>query len=108
MDELAHLALHQAGHRHARPLRDDLGDVLRVDLFFEHRLLGLQLVEVLGRLVDPPLELGDTAVADLGSELEIGLALDLGAELLELFFEVADRVDRLLLTLPVGPSFFFR
>ena len=65
------------------------------------RLLGLQLVEVRGGLVDAPLELGDAAVADLGGDVEVGLALELGAQLLELLLERADGVDRLASRLPV-------
>ena len=56
---------------------------------------------MVGRLVDAALELGDPAVADLGGDVEVGLALELRAELLELLFQVADRGDRLLLALPV-------
>ncbi len=64
-------------------------------------MLALQLVEVSRGLVDAPLELGDPAVADLGGDVEIGLALELRAQVLELLLEVADGVDRLLLGLPV-------
>ena len=64
---------------HARPLAHDLGDVFGVDLLLQHALRRLQLREVLGRLGDAALELGDLAVADLGRALEVGLALELGA-----------------------------
>ena len=91
----------QPGHRHTGPLRHDLGDVVGVDLFLQHAVVGLQLVEVGGGLVDAPLELGDPAVPDLGGDVEVGLAFELRAQLLELFLQVADGVDRLLLRLPV-------
>ena len=68
---------------------------------FSMRLLALELVEVGGGVVDAPFELGDPAVADLGGDVEVGLALELRAELLELLLQVADGVDRLLLGLPV-------
>jgi hypothetical protein len=100
--ELGHLALHEARHGHARPLGDDLGDVLLVDLFLEHLLGGLQLVEALGGIGDGPLQLGDLAVADLGGLLQVGLALDLGALDLELLLEHLDAGDGVLLGLPVG------
>ncbi len=58
-------------------------------------------VEVGGGLVDATLEFGNAAVADLGGDVEVGLALDLGAQLLELLLQRADGVDRLLLLLPV-------
>ena len=88
---------------HAGPLGDDLGDVLLVDLFLEHALaVRLQLVEAARGLVDLALELGDAAVADLGRLLEVGLALGLGPQRLELLLELADLVDGLLLVVPVG------
>ena len=86
-EELGHLAFHQPGDGHARPLADDLGDVLGVDLLLEHGLAALELGEVLGRLLDPALELGDLAVADLGRLLEVGLPLDLAAAGLQLLLE---------------------
>jgi hypothetical protein len=55
----------------------------------------LQLVEMGRGLVDTPFDLGDPAVADLGRDVEIGLPLELRAELLELLFQVADRGNRL-------------
>ena len=38
LDQLLLLALHQAGHRDARPGGHDAGDVVRVDLFLEQRV----------------------------------------------------------------------
>jgi hypothetical protein len=101
VDELGHLALHQPGDGHTRPLADDLGDVLRVDLFLQHPPRALQLVEVRRRLVDATLDLGDPSVADLGCEVEVGLPLELEPELLELLLQRADRADGALLRLPV-------
>ena len=80
VDQLGRLALHQPAHRDAGPLRHDLGDVLGVDLLLEHPVVGLQLVEVRRRLLDAALELGDPAVADLGRDVEVGLALELRAQ----------------------------
>ena len=82
-------------------LRHDLGDVLGVDLLLEHAVVALQLVEVGGGLGDALLELGDAAVADLGGDVEVGLALELRAQRLELLLERADGVDRLALVVPV-------
>ena len=101
VDQLGRLGLHQPAHRHAGPLGDDLGDVLGVDLLLEHALVVLQLVEVRRRLLDAPLELGDAAVADLGGDVEVGLPLQLRAQLLELLLQRADGVDGLALGLPV-------
>jgi hypothetical protein len=36
---------------------------------------------MVGGLDDPAFEFGDAAVADLGCDVEIGLALDLGAQM---------------------------
>ena len=52
---------------------------------------GLELGERGGGLLDLPLELGDPAVADLGGLLEVGLALELGAQVLELLLEARMR-----------------
>ena len=101
VDQLGRLGLHQPAHRHAGPLRHDLGDVLGVDLLLEHAVLPLQLVEVLGGVGDALLEFGDPPVADLGGDVEVGLPLQLRAQLLELLLERADGGDRLLLGLPV-------
>ena len=101
VDQLGHLTFHETAERHARPLADDLGDVLRIDLLLQHAVADLQLVEVRGGCVEAALELGDAAEADLGRDVEISFALELGAQLLELFLQRADRVDGLLLVLPV-------
>ena len=101
VDQLGRLGLHQPAHRHAGPLRHDLGDVLGVDLLLEHPVLALQLVEVLGGRGDALLQLRDPPVADLGGDVEVGLPLELGAQLLELLLERADGGDRLLLRLPM-------
>ena len=101
LDELAHLAFHQPADGDARPLADDLGDVFGVDLFLQHPVAGLQLVEMLRGLGDAPLELGHAPVANLGGDSEIGLALELMTELAELLLQRTDGIDRLLLALPV-------
>ena len=84
------------------PLRDDLGDVLGVDLLLQEGglavLLRLQLGEAL-------LELGDLAVAQLGGALQVGVALgalDLAVRLLEALLDLAHGADRVLLGLPLG------
>ena len=92
-------------HRDARRPAHDLGDVLGVDLLLQHLLLGLQLGELVGRRLDPALELGQAAVADLGRLAEVALALVAVRLLscrLELALELADGRDGVLLGLPVG------
>ena len=101
VDELRRLRLHQAVERDAGGLGDDLGDVLGVDLLLEHRTCLLESSRCGGRLLDATLQFGDAAVADLGGDGQVGLALDLRAQPLELLLQRADRVDRLLLLLPV-------
>ena len=51
-DELFDLAFHQSGHRHTGPPTHDKGNVLFVDLFFEHARVVLDLGQNLGGLVD--------------------------------------------------------
>ena len=104
-DELGHLALHQAADRDPRPLGDDLGDVLLVDLFLQHRLVGLQLVEPRGLRLDVGLELAHRPVAELRGAIEVALALGplgLGARGLEPLLDLADLGDGVLLVLPAG------
>ena len=53
-------------------------------------------------LVDLALEIGDAAVADLGGLLEVGLALEVAAQALQLLLEGPDAADGLPLVRPVG------
>ena len=102
--ELAHLALHEPAHGDAGPLGDDLGDVLLVDLFLQHLLVGLELVEALGLLHDLVVEVAHGAVAQCRRLLEVALTLGhlgLGARVLQLLLERADLADGVLLVLPV-------
>ena len=90
---------------YARRPAHDLGDVLGVDLLFQHLLLGLELGELVGRGLDACLEVRDAPVADLGRLAQVALAdeaLRLLAGGLELAFEVPDGGDGVLLRLPVG------
>ena len=68
--ELLDLALEQAVGRDPRPLRDDSGDVVLVDLLLHHRrCLGL------GALGQLALELGQEPVADLRDPREVAAPL---------------------------------
>jgi hypothetical protein len=66
---------------------DDLGDVFGVDLLLEHRTALLDRREVRSGLLDAALDLGDAPVADLGRGREVGLALDLRAQPLQLLLQ---------------------
>ena len=69
------LALEQPGHRDAGPARDDLGDVVGVDVLAQvDGLLARLALARVGRL-ELALELGDLAVAQLGGALVVELAL---------------------------------
>src|SRR6266536_5554254 len=95
--ELGDLALEQAADRDSGPARDDLGDVLGVDLLLEEAHLAR--LGLLG-LLQLALEVGDLAVAQLRGALEIGLALgalELAVSLLEALLDRRDLVDLLLL-----------
>ena len=48
------------------------------------------------------LQFGDAAIANLGCNIEVGFALELSAEMLELFFQRANGGDGLLLAFPVS------
>ena len=87
-----------------RPAADDLGDVLLVDFFLQHALALLQLGQPRFLLLDLPLELRQPAVLQLGRLRVVAGALrllDLDAHLLELLLQLARRLDRVLLLLPV-------
>ena len=104
-DELRHLALHEPAHRDAGPLRDDLGDVLLVDLLLQHLLLALELVEPLGAHCDLGVELAHACrsaarAARSRSPSRSACSASLRA-LLELLLELADLGDGVLLVLPV-------
>ena len=94
--------------RDARPLGDDLGDVLGVDHVLEEARLrpsSTALVLGLRRRGEPLLELGDRPVLELGGAAEVGLALgalELDLGLLELLLELGHGADGLLLALPLG------
>jgi hypothetical protein len=104
VDELRHLALHQLRHGDAGPLGHDLGHVLVVDLLLQEGRVGLLLGELGLELRDLLLELRDLAVAELGRPREVGVALGalrLAVRLLEPLLDRADRLDCVLLALPV-------
>ena len=102
-EELLHLPFHQLRDRDARPPRDDLGDVLLVDLFLDHpppargrraRFLFPQLL----------LERGEGAVLQLGHAVQVVGArrlLDLDLHLLDALAELARPLDGRLLLLPL-------
>ena len=76
VDQLLDLALHQARDRDARPLGDDLGDLLVGDLLVQQaRLRRVQLAQPLLLLGQLGLELRDLAVAQLRGALQVGVAL---------------------------------
>src|SRR5918996_1354277 len=82
----------------ASPARDDLGDVLSVDLLLEEAGLARLGVGGLG-LGDAALEVGDLAVAQLGGALEVALArslVELAARLLQPLLDHGNLVDGVL------------
>ena len=103
MDQLLDLALEQAVGRDPRPLRDDGGDVVLVDLLLDHR--GRLRLLALRELA---FELRQEAVADLGdaSQLAVPLgALGLHAQLVDLPRDLLDAVEQVLLACPAACSF---
>ena len=109
------LALEQPGDGDAGPARDDLGDVVGVDLLLEEdglevasdrRLRRRRCAALWGRVELPAaFRARGSPVAKLGGALEVGGALgalDLAAGLLEAVLQRADVSDRVLLGLPLG------
>ena len=103
--QLVALALLQPAHRDPGPGRDDLGDLLLGDHLAQQppALLGGQLL-LLGR--QPPFQLGQLAVAQLGGPVQVvgplGL-LGLVADLLQLLAQLLDPADGPAFGLPLGP-----
>src|SRR5687768_3483516 len=90
--------------RNAGPFRNDLRDVFRADLFAEVRLLLLDLAETRFRLNDFLFDARDFAVLDFGGAIQVTRTLDaleLNAQLILLLFHRADRLQLLLLRLPL-------
>src|SRR3954467_3262792 len=104
VDELLHLALDEPGDRDARPLADDLGDLLDVDALGEVDRR-LELLRVLLGVREARLEVRDLTVAQLGRALVVELALgalELAARLVEALAQLAVALGLLLLALPLG------
>jgi hypothetical protein len=98
------LALQHLGHGNPGPLGHDLGDVLGVHLLLEVARLRLHLVQAGLVGPEPPLQLGDAAVAELRRALEItpaGSLVDLVPEPFELGLDLLDLLDGALLGLPL-------
>ena len=94
--ELLALGLQHPADGDAGPARDDLGDVVGVDLLFEeHRALlalGVPLLLLALAFGETSFDLGDLAVAQFRGALQVRLALGafgLDLELLELLLELA-------------------
>ena len=101
LDQLAHFAFHQSGHRNSGPFRHDLGDVFGIDFLLEHARLVLQLVEVASGFLDTTFKLGNPAISDLGCNVEISLTFDLRSKMFHLLLQISNGVDCLLLSLPM-------
>lgn len=74
VDELLHLALHHLGHRDAGPGGHHLGDFLLRHLLLKDGTVLLLVVQGLFCLLQLALQLGDTAVANLGGPHQIAFA----------------------------------
>ena len=104
MEELLPLALHELGHGDAGPSLDDAGDLLLRDLIPQQgaflALLGDPLLGLQGLL-----ELGDLAVLELRSLVEVVLPLGLLQRRVGVFHLLAELLhlaDGVLLVLPLG------
>ena len=102
-DQLLDLALQHLGHGNAGPFRDNLCNVLFVDLFFQHPLVLLNLVQTSVRIFQPAFQLLDLSITDFRHPRVIALTLGLllfHARLLNLLLQGADRLNQFLLALP--------
>jgi len=108
MHELVHLPFEHLGDRDARPLGDDAGYVLFIDLLLEHLLSFLEGGELVVPLLQFLLQGGYGAVSDLRDPSKISPALQvvgLRPRLVDLLLCFGDARDKGLLLLPV-PAFF--
>ena len=98
------LRFEHLGHRNARPLGHDLGDVLGVHLLLEVARAGLHFGEpsLVGHQL--LLQLGNAAVPELGRLLQVAPTrgeLDFAAQRLDLCLVLANLLDGVLLRLPL-------
>src|SRR6185437_11529521 len=105
LDELLHFAFEHLGDRNSGPARDDLRNVLLVDLFLEHAVVGAFGVGIGngGELFELSFHLRDFAVLQLRRALQIAFArllLGLEAQGLELCFQLGNAADGAALLLP--------
>ena len=104
VNQLLDFAFHQPAHRNVRPLRDDLGDVLLVDLFLQQARALRRLRAARLGLMDALLEIGDAAVLQLRRLRVVARALrhaELVARGLELLLQLAGPLDGVLFRLPL-------
>ena len=102
-EQLLHLALEHLVERDTRPSRDDGGDILFADLFFEERAIALHLDKARLFLLERALQFVELAIAKLGGATEVTHLLGtirLVAHLLHPFLDVANGRQRALLLLP--------
>ena len=104
LDQFLDLALEHLLHRDPGPARDDPGDVLLVDLFFQQAVLLLERDQLAIPRLQLLLDLRHLAVLEAGGGFEIRHALgalSVDAQLLLARFQLADLLDQRLLLLPL-------
>ena len=105
--QLLPLALHAGGLTGMPVQRETISAISSsVTTSRSSRALALLVVELLLLGLQPPLELGQPAVAQLGGAVEVVVALGLlglAPHLLELLAQLLHLADRLALGLPLGP-----
>src|SRR5262249_27860184 len=107
-EELLDLALHELRDRDVRPARDDLGDVLLVDLFLQEPRRASAFSALLDLLLlggELALEARELPVLELGHLVQIVCALglfDLDFRLVDLLAQLAVLRDPTLFALPLS------
>ena len=95
----------QLGYGDAGPFGDHLGDVVFGDLFAQHGFIAAAGIKRLFFGRQFLVQLGQGAVFELGGLVEVVVALGLlhlQLNLLDLFFDGAQLIDRALFCLPLG------
>ena len=103
--ELLDLALDEPADRDVRPLADDGGDVVLVDLLLQHARR--RAVRRVAAGAKPLLQFGDAPVPELGRARVVAFPLrplDLVAQRLELALDAPAALDLGLLVLPLRPE----
>jgi len=104
VNELLDFAFEKATDGNASPFADDFGDLFFAHFFFQHRVIFLQFTQAILRGLQLFFGGGQFSVTDLGNPRKIAgalVALFIGFQLFDLFFQFANAADGIFFGLPV-------